>query len=102
MSVELAGVPDDLIREFSQRSVFIEQRTDELIEQYVADSEHRPSQGVLLQLRQQTTLETRSTKPDVSESLAEKMSGCRDRTLNAGHEPAEVIANATDHDSQAI
>ena len=102
MSVELAGVPDDLIREFSQRSVFIEQRTDELIEQYVADYGHRPAQGVLLQLRQQATLETRSTKPDVSESLAEKMSGWRDRTLNAGHDPAEVIANATGHDSQAI
>src|SRR5699024_11562333 len=45
---------------------------------------------------------TRSTNPDVSESLAEKMSGWRDRTLNAGHDPAEVIANATGHDSQAI
>src|SRR5699024_9553060 len=102
MSVELAGVPEELIREFSQRSVLIEQRTDELIEQYVATHGHRPTQGVLLQLRQQATLETRSHKSEVTESLAEKMAGWRDRTLTAGHDPAEVIAQATGHDSQVI
>lgn len=102
MSVELAGVPEELIREFSQRSVLIEQRTDELIEQYVAKHGHRPKQGVLLQLRQQATLETRSHKSDLAESLAEKMAGWRDRTLTAGHDPAEVIAQATGHDSQVI
>src|SRR5690625_2261169 len=102
MSVELAGVPEELIREFSQRSVLIEQRTDELIEQYVATHGHRPTQGVLLQLRQQATLETRSHKSEVTESLAEKMAGWRDRTLTAGHDPAEIIAQATGHDSQVI
>src|SRR5699024_9037822 len=102
MSVELAGVPEDLIREFSQRSVLIEQRTDELIEQHVKDYGHRPSQGVLLQLRQQATLDTRSAKADTNESLAEKMSAWRDRSLAAGHEPATVIANATGHESAVI
>src|SRR5699024_3520181 len=85
-----------------QRSVLIEQRTDELIEQYVATHGHRPTQGVLLQLRQQATLETRSHKSEVTESLAEKMSGWRDRTMTAGHEPEEVIAHATGDDSQVI
>lgn len=102
MSVELAGVPDDLIREFSQRSVLIEQRTDELVEHYVDHYGHRPTQGVLLRLRQQATLDTRSAKADTNESLAEKMSAWRDRTLAAGHEPSTVIANATGHDSAVI
>ena len=102
MAVELAGVPDDLIREFSQRSVLIEQRTDELVADYEQNYGHRPSQAVLLQLRQQATLETRNSKVNPTESLAEKMSGWRDRTLAAGHDPATIIANATGHDSVAI
>src|SRR5690625_537521 len=77
MSVELAGVPEELIREFSQRSVLIEQRTDELIEQDVATHGHRPTQGLLLPLRQEDTSATRSPKSDVTESLAEKMAGWR-------------------------
>src|SRR5699024_8075824 len=68
MDVELAGVSDDLIREFSQRSVLIEQRKDELIEQYVDTHGHMPPQHVILQLRQRATLETRSQKRDKAES----------------------------------
>ncbi|NWN87253.1 MAG: relaxase domain-containing protein [Micrococcaceae bacterium] len=102
MAVELAGVPDDLIREFSQRSVLIEQRKDELIDQYVEIHGHMPPQHVIWQLRQQATMDTRSAKADTTESLAEKMSGWRDRTLAAGHEPATVIENATGHDSAVI
>src|SRR5699024_12550590 len=93
---------EDLIREFSQRSILIEQRTDELIEQYINDYGHRPSQGVLLQLRQDATLDTRRAKTDIKESLAEKMSAWRERSLPAGHEPATVIANATGHESAVI
>src|SRR5699024_4483770 len=60
MPVQLAGVSDNLIREFSQRSVLIEQRKDELIEQYVDTHGHMPPRHVILQLRQRATLETRS------------------------------------------
>src|SRR5699024_2349463 len=102
MSVELAGVPQELSRDFSQRSVLIEQRTEELIEQYVATHGHRPTQGVFLQLRQQATHETRRHKSEVTESLADKLAGWRDRTPNAGHDPPEVVAQATGHDSQVI
>lgn len=102
MGVELAGVSDDLIREFSQRSVLIEQRTDELVAEYVELHGTRPPQGKLLQLRQQATLETRSHKSDKAESLAQKMSGWRERALNIGEEPATVIAQATGHQSAAI
>lgn len=102
MAVELAGVPEDLMREFSQRSVLIEQRTDELVAEYVELHGTRPPQGKLLQLRQQATLETRSQKTNKTESLAEKMSGWRERTVHAGHDPATVIAQATGHDSAVI
>src|SRR5699024_4070104 len=43
-----------------------------------------------------------SAKADTNESLAEKMSAWRDRSLAAGHEPATVIANATGHESAVI
>lgn len=102
MAVELEGVPEDLMREFSQRSVLIEQRKDILIDEYVARTGHMPPRHVILQLRQQATLDTRSHKTDKTESLAEKMSGWRERTVNAGHDPATVISQATGHDSAVI
>src|SRR5699024_3761885 len=102
MSVELAGVPEELIREFSQRSVLLEERKDQLIDDYVETYGHMPPRHVILHLRQKAPLETRSHKSDVTESLAEKMAGWRDRTLTAGHDPAEIIAQATGHDSQVI
>src|SRR5699024_8950755 len=57
----------------------------------------RPSPAKLLQLRQQATLETRSSKPKTMESLAVKMSDWRDRTLATGHDPSAIISAATGH-----
>src|SRR5699024_5470628 len=79
-----------------------EQRSDERVSEYMKLHGTRPQQWKLLQLRQQATLETRSHKSDKAESLAQKMSGWRERALNIGEEPATVIAQATGHQSTAI
>jgi conjugative relaxase-like TrwC/TraI family protein len=100
--VELAGVPDSLIAEFSTRSRAIEARTDELVADWTTTHGQRPPAAALLQLRQQATLETRTPKRDQSLSLAEKMVGWRERSLATGHDPAAVVANAVGHADTTI
>lgn len=97
--VELAGVPDRLIEEFSTRSVSISARTDELIERYVETTGRKPSAREVLMMRQQATLENRPDKSEIPEvTLAEKIASWRSRAQAAGTEPAEVIAAATGHE----
>lgn len=64
--IELAGIPDDLIDEFSTRSRMIEERKDELIKEWCATTgKEEPPRHIILRMRQQATLETRSTKGEV-------------------------------------
>ncbi|REE02273.1 MobF family relaxase [Citricoccus muralis] len=100
--VELAGVPDSLIAEFSTRSRDIEARKDQLVAEWVATHGRQPTAAIVLQLRQQATLETRTPKEDQSLSLAEKMVGWRERSLATGHDPATVVANAVGHADTTI
>ncbi|GAA4759328.1 MobF family relaxase [Citricoccus nitrophenolicus] len=100
--VELAGVPDSLITEFSTRSRDIQARKDELVAAWVATHDRQPPAAIVLQLRQQATLETRTPKQDQSLSLAEKMVGWRERSLATGHDPATVVANAVGHADTTI
>ncbi|QCU77953.1 ATP-binding cassette domain-containing protein [Citricoccus sp. SGAir0253] len=100
--VELAGVPDSLIAEFSTRSRAIEARTDELVAEWTTTNGQRPPAAMLLQLRQQATLETRTPKEESSLSLAEKMVGWRERSLATGHDPATVVADAVGHADTTI
>ncbi|WMY80074.1 MobF family relaxase [Citricoccus sp. I39-566] len=100
--VELAGVPDSLIEEFSTRSRAIEARTDELVAEWTGTHGGRPPAAVVLQLRQQATLDTRTPKEESSLSLAEKMVGWRERSLATGHDPATVVAHAVGHADTTI
>jgi len=99
---ELAGVPDGLITEFSARSVEIEARTDELIAQWIEHHGGRPPQAMVLKLRQEATLATRTTKKPSAESLPEKMIGWRQRTEAAGYAPSEIIRDAIGHDAAVV
>lgn len=101
--VELAGVPDSLIGEFSTRSRLIEARVDELIAQWQDGHEGtRPSKAEVLRLRQQATLETRTPKAEATETLAEKMVGWRDRAVAGGHDPSAIVAAAVGHDRRTV
>ncbi|MEE5325179.1 relaxase domain-containing protein, partial [Streptococcus pneumoniae] len=100
--VELAGVPDSLIEEFSTRSRLIEARKDELIRQWTDNHGRTPPAAVVLQLRQQATLETRTPKRTSSETLAEKMVSWRDRAVAGGHDPSAIVSAAVGHDRRTV
>ena len=100
--VELAGVPDSLIEEFSTRSRMIEARKDELVAQWAESHGRQPPAAVVLQLRQQATLETRTPKTDAEEPLATKMASWRDRARAGGHDPSAIVSAAVGHDRRAV
>ncbi|MEA5055834.1 MAG: MobF family relaxase [Propionicimonas sp.] len=58
----IAGVPEELVAEFSIRSRHIDAETDRLIEQYVTKHGGRPAPATIMKLRAQATLTTRPKK----------------------------------------
>lgn len=76
-ALEIAGVIDDLIAEFSNRSRDVDVETDRLIEEYVAEHGRRPSSKTIIELRATATISTRPEKE--LHSLAELTAGWRDR-----------------------
>jgi conjugative relaxase-like TrwC/TraI family protein len=59
---EIAGIGEDLIREFSSRSREIDLEKDRLIAAYLAAHGRRPSEKKIVELRAQATLTTRPPK----------------------------------------
>jgi conjugative relaxase-like TrwC/TraI family protein len=59
---EVTGVPDELIGEFSQRSVEIEETKNELVAAYRKRTGRDPDDATVLRLRQQATIATRKEK----------------------------------------
>lgn len=83
---EIAGVPDDLISEFSSRTREIELKKDELIAEYVARHGRMPSAKTIVELRAQATLATRP--PKEIRSLADLTAEWRQRAAERlGSEP---------------
>ena len=60
--LEVAGVPETLMAEFSQRAAAIEERKEALIPAFVAAHGRQPTTVEIIKLRQQATLETRPPK----------------------------------------
>ncbi|MCG7414652.1 relaxase domain-containing protein [Microbacterium aurum] len=58
----IAGVPEQLVTEFSSRSRHIDVEKDRLIDEYVAAHGRAPSKVTIIRLRQQATLATRPEK----------------------------------------
>jgi len=58
----VAGVPEELVAEFSTRSRHIDAETDRLIDRYVEEHGRRPSPATIMKLRAQATLSTRPEK----------------------------------------
>jgi conjugative relaxase-like TrwC/TraI family protein len=74
---EVAGVPQELQKEFSSRSTDIEFATNALIPDFVASHGRTPNSPEMLRLRQRATLETRPDKH--VHPLAEQVEGWRKR-----------------------
>lgn len=76
-ALEITGVGEELIAEFSNRSRVVDIETDRLIEQYTATYGRRPSPKTIIELRATATIATRPEKE--LHSLAELTDGWRDR-----------------------
>ena len=75
---EIAGVPDELIREFSRRSTDIDAATMTLVAEFAGTRGRQPTAREVLRLRQQATLQTRPDKQ--LHSLVEQTTTWRERT----------------------
>jgi conjugative relaxase-like TrwC/TraI family protein len=75
--MEIVGVSDELIEEFSNRSAEIEHCADQLIDEYRERHGRTPSPGTINRLREQATLEARP--PKTIESLADLSEQWRER-----------------------
>lgn len=94
--IELAGVPEELIDEFSTRTQDIEAEKNRLISRWEADHGAAPTGADLLRIRQQATLTTRTAKDAESmQSLAQKSAGWRSQAITLGHDPDSILSAAT-------
>ena len=85
---EIAGVPEELLAEFSSRSRDIDVTTDRLIANYTATHGRRPSPRAIVKLRTQATLATRPGK--TVHSLADLTVDWRRRAEHLmGRDPTE-------------
>lgn len=93
-ALEIVGVPEDLISEFSNRSHDIDVETDRLIAEYADTHGRRPSDRTIVELRATATISTRPEKE--LHSLADLTSGWRRRATN------HVEGDSTDWARQLI
>lgn len=82
-ALEITGVTEELIAEFSNRSRDVDNETDRLIDEYVAKHGRRPSAKTIIELRATATIATRPEKE--LHSLAELTTGWRDRAQGLLH-----------------
>jgi len=88
---EVAGIPERLREEFSQRTSAIEEATEALVALFVTAHGRQPTAREVIQMRQQATLETRPEKH--LRPLAEMVAGWRQRATPAvGDEQATWVA----------
>jgi conjugative relaxase-like TrwC/TraI family protein len=89
---EISGVPDELIEEFSQRSVEIEKTKNELVASYRKRTGRDPDDVTVLRLRQQATIETRKEKTHLPlAALAERWRRRAASVLRLDH-PGALLA----------
>lgn len=93
--VELAGVPDSLIEEFSSRSRAINARTLELIQAWEEEHGRAAPADLVFKLRQQATLDTRQSKPVDKLPLSTRWTMWQEQAVNRGVSPEHVVQQAT-------
>ena len=97
----IAGVPEELIAEFSTRARHIDAETDRLIAEYVAVHGRRPSPAAIMKLRAQATLATRPEKQ--VRSLSDLTAEWRTRaTKTLGRDPTTWAREITDNDKPLL
>lgn len=94
--LELTGVEEELIREFSSRSRLIDVETDRLIHEWAQAHGHGPTATTKIRLRQQATLSTRTAKPDRIVPLSTRTGEWRSRAAAKGFDAERVLAETID------
>jgi conjugative relaxase-like TrwC/TraI family protein len=90
--LELTGVDDVLIREFSSRTRLIDIETDRLVQEWAQTHGHAPTATTKIRLRQQATLSTRTAKPDRIVPLSTRTQEWRNRAAAIEFDAERVIA----------
>lgn len=100
-ALEITGVPEQLVGEFSSRSRAIDIETDSLIDEYVALHGRRPSRRAIVQLRAGATLSTRPEKR--IQSLADLTEGWRARASRSlGTDAAQWARSFTSNSARPM
>lgn len=101
---ELRGIPPELLTEFSTRSNAINAEADRLITVWEETHGRAAPNPVIVKLRQQATLSTRTAKDhDAAHmSLASKMAAWQERALQLGIDPGQIIKAATGQSTAQI
>lgn len=100
--VELAGVPDELIHEFSSRSIAVEAETNRLIQEYEAEHGSRPGRADLLDMRRQATLATRTAKAHEATPLHKQMFEWKLRARAQGFDVNQIVTSALSGEATVI
>lgn len=93
--VELSNVPDELINEFSTRSLAIEARKNELVREWEESHGQPVTQDRVLEFRRQATLETREPKEADKQPLASRIHTWQERCWKLKLDPQKIVNNAT-------
>ncbi len=98
--LELAGINQHLISEFSNRSRLIDAETDRLVQLWIAEHGRRPSATTIIKLRQIATLSTRQPKDESPMPLTELRAGWQQRARATGQTPRAVVENTIQRSRQ--
>ncbi|GAP54416.1 probable conjugal transfer protein TraA, partial [Arthrobacter sp. Hiyo6] len=99
--LELTGVEDELIREFSSRTRLIDVETDRLVHEWAQAHGHEPTATTKIRLRQQATLSTRTAKPDRIVPLSTRTEEWRSRAAAKGFVAERVFTETVNRSRTA-
>lgn len=91
---EIADIPTDVLREFSQRTEAIDRRIDEKIDQFIDTNDREPTLREQWRLEREAVLDTRPHKEDDHNPITLEENWL-DRLHDLGLTPDELVAEAT-------
>lgn len=100
--VELAGIPDELLHEFSTRSVAVEAEKERLVAEFLEKYGRAPDAEEIIKLRQQATLSTRTAKSEEAVPLHRQMFLWKERAHAEGFNIDQVVADALSGEAVVI
>ncbi|ASN19948.1 MobF family relaxase [Arthrobacter sp. YN] len=92
-SMQLTGIAEALVHEFSNRSRLIDIETDRLVKRWITEHGTPPTATTIVRLRQQATLSTRTPKDPSPSPLRLLSSQWRARAMVKGFDPESVVAS---------